>query len=306
VQWVVLAYLLSITALIVSVGRFGDIIGRRRLLLAGISLFSAASILCAVAPNLWWLIASRAIQGIGAAIIMALTMALMGEVVPKEKMGSAMGLLGTMLAIGTSLGPNLGGVLIAELGWQSMFLINVPLGVLAIMLAYRFLPSDRRETNVTVAGFDSLWALVLVLTLLVYAFAMTLGRGTFGLLNTVFLMLVAFGVGLFFFVENKTLSPLVRLVMFRNPVLTAGFVMSVLVTTVVMATTVVVPSYLSGGLVLSAASVGLVTIATGMRITLAVAAALIVIALAIGAISQMVSRRVMAPSQEEGSRRGFK
>src|SRR5258708_39592114 len=85
VQWIVLAYLLAITTLIVSVGRLGDITGRRRLLLAGIILFTMASTLCGVAPALWLLIAARAAQGLGAAIMMALTMALVGETVPKEK-----------------------------------------------------------------------------------------------------------------------------------------------------------------------------------------------------------------------------
>ena len=131
VQWIVLAYLLAITTLIVSVGRLGDITGRRRLLLAGIVLFTVASVLCGVAPTLWLLIAARAAQGLGAAIMMALTMAFVGETVPKARTGSAMGLLGTMSAIGTALGPSLGGVLIAGLGWRAIFLVNVPLGILA-------------------------------------------------------------------------------------------------------------------------------------------------------------------------------
>ena len=145
VQWVVLAYLLAITVLVVSAGRLGDIIGRRRLLLAGFVLFTAASVLCGAAPTLWLLIAARAAQGVGAAIMMALTMALVGEIVPKAKSGSAMGLLGTMSAIGTALGPSLGGVLIAGLGWRAIFLVNVPLGLLTLVLAHRGLPADRRE-----------------------------------------------------------------------------------------------------------------------------------------------------------------
>ena len=143
VQWVVLAYLLAITTLIVSVGRLGDIIGRRRLLLAGIVLFTVASLICGAAPTLWLLIAARAVQGLGAAIMMALTMAFVGETVAKARTGSAMGLLGTMSAIGTALGPSLGGVLISALGWQAIFLVNVPLGLLAFLLAYRHLPVDR-------------------------------------------------------------------------------------------------------------------------------------------------------------------
>src|SRR5262249_32496159 len=90
VQWVVLAYLLAITPLIVSVGRLGDIAGRRRLLLAGFALFTLASGLCSVAPTLWWLVGARAAQGLGAAIMMALTLAFVGETVAKDKTGSAM------------------------------------------------------------------------------------------------------------------------------------------------------------------------------------------------------------------------
>jgi MFS family permease len=83
VQWVVLAYLLAITTLIVCVGRLGDLIGRRRLLLAGILLFTVASVLCGFAPTLWLLVAARAAQGLGAAAMMTLTMAFVGETVPK-------------------------------------------------------------------------------------------------------------------------------------------------------------------------------------------------------------------------------
>jgi EmrB/QacA subfamily drug resistance transporter len=258
VQWVVLAYLLSITVLIVSVGRLGDLMGRRRLLLIGIALFTVASLLCALAPSLWLLIASRALQGVGAAIMMALTMALVSGAVPEEKTGSAMGVLGTMSAIGTCLGPTLGGVLIAQVGWQGLFLINLPLGVLAFGLAWRFLPVERRETMSTRPDFDALGTLVLVLTLLAYTLAMTLGRGSFGPLNTALLLVTVIGLILFVFVEQTAASPLINLTMLGNPLLSAGFAMSALVTTVVMATLVVGSFYLSGALGLKAASVGLV------------------------------------------------
>ena len=258
VQWVVLAYLLAITTLIVSVGRLGDIIGRRRLLLAGIFLFTLASVLCAVAPTLWLLVTARAAQGLGAAIMMALTMAFVGETVPKDKTGSAMGLLGTISAIGTALGPSLGGILIAGLGWPAIFFINVPLGILGLLLAHRFLPADHRETQTDRPAFDHAGTLLLALTLAAYALAMTVGRGSFGFLNMVLLLVAVVGVGLFVLAETKTVSPLVRLAMFRNPVLSAGFAMSALVTTVVMATLVVGPFYLSTALGLDAARVGLV------------------------------------------------
>jgi MFS family permease len=143
VQWVVLAYLLASTTMIVSVGRLGDITGRRRLMLIGIVLFTVASVLCGVAPTLGLLIAARAVQGLGAAIMMALTMAFVGETVPKAQTGRTMGLLGTTSAIGTALGPSLGGILIHAFGWRAMFLVNVPLGLLTFALASRHLPVDR-------------------------------------------------------------------------------------------------------------------------------------------------------------------
>jgi EmrB/QacA subfamily drug resistance transporter len=258
VQWVVLAYLLAITTLIVSVGRLGDIAGRRRLLLAGLFLFTLASVLCGIAPTLWLLIVARAAQGLGAAIMMALTLAFVGETIPKEKTGSAMGLLGTMSAVGTALGPSLGGVLIAGFGWRSMFFINVPLGILALMLAYRYLPADRAVSKSDGARFDSPGTLLLALTLAAYALAMTTGRGSFGLLNAALLLAAVAGAGLFALAEARAASPLIRLAMFRDPVLSAGFAMSALVATVVMATLVVGPFYLSGALALDAARVGLV------------------------------------------------
>jgi EmrB/QacA subfamily drug resistance transporter len=257
VQWIVLAYLLASTTLIVSVGRLGDLIGRRRLLLAGIGLFTVASLLCGAAPTLGLLIAARAAQGLGAAIMLALTMAFVGETVPKAQIGSAMGLLGTMSAIGTALGPSLGGFLIAGLGWPALFLANVPLGIVTLLLAQRFLPVDRRETTDRI-GFDHVGTLLLALTLAAYALAMTMGRGSFGPLNVALLVTAVFGLGLFAFAEAKAASPLIQLALFRNPLLSAGFAMSTLVTTVVMATLVVGPFYLSGAFALDAARVGLV------------------------------------------------
>jgi EmrB/QacA subfamily drug resistance transporter len=256
VQWVVLAYLLATTTLIVSVGRLGDIIGRRRLLLTGLVLFTVASLLCSVAPGIWLLVAARAAQGLGAAIMMALSLAFVGETVPKEKTGSAMGLLGTMSAVGTALGPSLGGVLIAGLGWRAIFFVNVPLTLLALLLAHRTLPADRRDQTTERPGFDMLGTLLLALVLGAYALAMTIGRGSFGSLNVALLVAAITGLGVFVFWEAKAAFPLIRLGMFRDRVLRAGLAMSALVSTVMMATLVVGPFYLSGALGLGAALVG--------------------------------------------------
>lgn len=257
VQWIVLAYLLAITTLIVGVGRLGDIFGRRRLLLVGIVLFTMASSLCGFAPTLGLLIAARAAQGVGAAVLMALVMALVGETVPKEKTGRAMGLLGTVSAIGTALGPSLGGLLIGALGWRAIFLVNLPLGLLTLYLAHRHLPVDGRELKRESAEIDSLGTLLLALTLAAYALAMTIGHGDFGVLNATLLLVAAGGAAIFAVVESRAASPLIRLQMLRDAGLSASLAMSAIVSTVIMTTLVVGPFYLTRTLGLNASTVGL-------------------------------------------------
>ena len=246
VQWVVLAYLLAVTTLIVGAGRLGDLIGKRRLLLAGIALFTAASTLGVLAPTLPLLIAARALQGVGAAAMMALTMALVGAALPKARTGSAMGLLGTMSAVGTALGPSLGGVLIGALGWQAVFAVNLPLGLLALALAWWRLPVDSKQASA--AGFDLPGTLWLALTLAAYALSMTRYLGM--------LAVAAMGLLLFLRTEARATAPLVRLDRLRDPILGAALAMNAVVSAVMMATLVVGPFHLSGALGLGAAAVG--------------------------------------------------
>ncbi|MEO9225171.1 MAG: MFS transporter, partial [Gemmatimonadaceae bacterium] len=248
VQWVVLAYLLAITTMIVSVGRLGDIVGRRRLLLAGIVMFTAASLLCGVAPSLWMLITARAAQGLGAAVMMALSIAFVGETVSTGKTGAAMGLLGTMSAIGTALGPTVGGVLIAWLSWRAIFLINVPLGIVALVVAWRHLPSDQKTDATASTSFDAVGTGLLALSLAAFALAMTASRGSFRPANAELLLISVLGMWLFVRAEARTASPLIRLAMFGDPALSASLAMSAIVSTVMMATLVVGPFYLAGAL----------------------------------------------------------
>ena len=173
-----------------------------------------------------------------------------------------MGLLGTMSAVGTALGPSLGGVLIAGLGWRAIFFINVPLGIVTLLLAHRYLPKDRKGSNTGRAGFDFMGTLLLALTLAAYALAMTVhhneGRGGFGPLNFALLLAAFSGAGLFVLAEARAASPLIRLSVFRDPGLSGSLAMSALVATVVTTTLVVGPFYLSLALGLNAAMVGLV------------------------------------------------
>jgi MFS family permease len=256
VQWVVIAYLLAMAASIVSFGRLGDRIGSRRLLRIGIVVFSAASFVCGIAPALWLVIAARGAQGLGAAVMMVLTVAFVGAIVPKGKTGSAMGLLGTTSAIGTALGPSMGGLLIDFLGWRSIFLVQLPLGLVGLLLAQLYLPPDRPTPKAKRVGFDNVGAALLALTLAVYALAMTLGRG--GRPSLALLVAAAIGLVLFVVVEGRVPAPLLRLSIFRDPMMSASLAANVLVSTVLMATLVVGPFYLSLAQRLDAGRVGIV------------------------------------------------
>lgn len=259
-QWVVLAYLLAITTSAITIGRMGDIIDKRLLLKAGIGLFTLASLGCALAPTIPLLIAARVLQGLGAAAMMTLTLALVGETISKGKTGRAMGMLGTLSAIGTALGPSLGGVLIAGFGWPAMFLITIPFGLLAWLLVSRYLPlpvAPLPQAPKPQSGFDPLGMLLLGLTLALYALSMTLGHGTFTVLNFALFVGAVVGVGLFGWAENRAAYPLIQIAMLRHPVLRGGLITSALVTTIVMATLVVGPFYLSQALNLPAEWVGL-------------------------------------------------
>lgn len=194
VQWVMLAYLLAVTLAIVFAGRMGDLHGHRRMLVAGIALFTLASAAAALAPGLGWLIAARAAQGLGAATLMALPLSLAKGLVAKERMGAAMGLLGTMSAIGTALGPSVGGLLIGALGWRSAFALLTGLGAGLLMLALEALPAAKDRARATRAPLalgllrDRAVATPLAMNLLVGAVMMaTLVVGPFFL---------AFGLGL--------------------------------------------------------------------------------------------------------------
>jgi len=177
VQAVVVAYLAALTVSVVIAGRLGDSHGLKPMLMTGLGVFLGASLLCAVAPNLWLLIGARAIQGIGAAFLMTLSMALMRQTASEARVGRAMGLLGTVSALGTALGPSLGGLLIPAMGWRGIFWVQVPLSAIAFILAFAILPAEPREAT---APPPNLWSVLnrdvaptLLVNLLVAAVMMT-------------------------------------------------------------------------------------------------------------------------------------
>ena len=140
VEWVVLSYLLVLTASMLGVARLGDMHGKKRIYLIGLVCFTISSLLCGMAPNVHWLIAFRAIQGIGAVMNQALGSAIITEVFPRSERGRALGIIGSTVSVGISLGPTVGGLIIGLINWRAAFFINVPLGIATAIIVARMVP----------------------------------------------------------------------------------------------------------------------------------------------------------------------
>ncbi|WGL29423.1 MFS transporter [Pectobacterium brasiliense] len=152
VQAVVIAYLAAMALSVVIAGRLGDRYGLKPVFITGLGLFALASLLCAIAPQLWQLIAARAFQGIGAAFLMTLGMALLRQTAEEKHVGRAMGILGTVSALGTALGPSVGGFLLTIAGWRSLFWIQIPLVTIVLFMAFTLLPATPVKEKAALSG----------------------------------------------------------------------------------------------------------------------------------------------------------
>lgn len=258
VQWVVLAYLISATVAIVSVGRLGDLFGHRRVLVIGLALFTLASFLCAVAQSLGVLIVARGIQGMGGAILMALPVAMVRERVEKGQIGSAMGLFGTMSALGTALGPSMGGLLMTYFGWQAAFILLAGFAFCMLMLTLWVIPADRSQTTVATRSLDWPGTGLLAMTLMLYALATLGSKVGLGLDSGLLLGLGILTLIAFIAVESRTASPLVSIDLLRERTTGTLLASNLLVTTLMMSTLIVGPFFLSFALGLNVALTGLV------------------------------------------------
>lgn len=169
VEWVVLAYLLAISTLLLTFGRLGDMVGHKKLYMAGFVGFTLGSLACALSWNIWALIAFRAFQALGAGMLFAVGPAIITQTFPAQERGRALGFVGIAVAVGLALGPSVGGLIIATLGWRWLFLINLPIGVVVVAMASRYLkgerPTDQRFDPLgAILSFTALFPLLLVLS----------------------------------------------------------------------------------------------------------------------------------------------
>ena len=221
VQWVTLAYVIAITSLLLPAGRIAQMRGAKRLYLLGFMVFTLGSLLAGLAPNIGALIAFRVIQGVGGSIVQALGPALVVDAFPPSQRGKAIGFILSAVSIGLVSGPVLGGVILGSLGWPFIFLLNVPVGVVAVVIGARILPAGAQGTG---GRFDLPGAglLMIGLTLLVFG----LNRiQTLGIASPVVITMIVLGLTLLFgfgWWQTRTRWPTIQPRMFRVPDFTAA------------------------------------------------------------------------------------
>lgn len=216
IQWVVIGYILVITSTILGAARMGDMYEKKMLNIWGLLLFTLGSLLCGFSPNVGWLIAFRVLQGLGAVMMQALGTAIIVEAFPPQERGRALGIMGSIISVGISLGPAIGGVIIGMVGWRWIFLVNVPLGIIALFASFKFLRKIApRQVD---QSFDVIGALILLITLGCFALGMTFGQNQ-GFKNGLVQSLLAIpvvGIILFLTIEKKVKYPMVDLTLFRD------------------------------------------------------------------------------------------
>jgi EmrB/QacA subfamily drug resistance transporter len=256
IQWVALAYLLTIATLTLGMGRLGDVVGKRKLFILGLGVFTVASGLCALSPDVGWLIGFRVLQATGAVMILALGAAILVEAFPPTERGKAMGWIGTAVSFGIISGPVIGGVLISSFSWHAIFLVNIPVGIVSTYLAYRHVPST---TPSQPQKFDIAGGLLMSVSLFCLSLALTLGQDA-GFTST--LILTLFGVAvmaavLFVIVELRVDTPMLELRLFRNPMLSVSVTSGYLAYLCLSATFLLLPFYLEGVLGFDVGTVGI-------------------------------------------------
>ena len=256
VTWVGLSYLVVLVATVTAFGRFADMWGRKLLYVYGFVIFIVASALCGLAPDLAALCGFRALQAVGAAMLQANSLAIIVLVVPRQYHGRAVGLQGAAQAIGLSLGPSLGGLLLAAGGWRLIFFVNVPLGVFGALAALALVP---RSQNLQHGGaFDwkglTLFFPAVVSLLTAISFGVSEGWGSpliVGLLSAAVLLAA-------WFVRHERLDqqPMLDLTLFRNRRFSAGIASGIGSYLVMFGVLLLIPFYLARGLGLGAARIG--------------------------------------------------
>jgi len=256
VQWVVLAYLLTVTTLMLGIGRLADMFGKKPLYTAGLVIFTLGSLLCGLSTSIYALIAFRVFQAVGAAMLMALGTAIVTEAFPASERGRALGIAGTLVSLGVIAGPTMGGLILKALTWHWIFFVNLPVGIVGLFMVLRFVPAKKPAGG---ERFDFRGAVLLFLTLISFLVALTAGQ-KIGFGNPLVLgLLAASAVLLVIFIqlEARLPHPMIDLTLFRRPLFSINLLTGILTFICSAGTIFLMPFYLQNVLGYSPSQVGL-------------------------------------------------
>ncbi|SDX55636.1 DHA2 family efflux MFS transporter permease subunit [Paenibacillus sp. CF384] len=241
-QWSITAYTLALSAVIPLAGWLTDRFGAKQIFLITIFLFAAGSLLCSFATTPEQLIAYRVIQGIGGGMVQPIGMAIIFKLAPPNKQGAVMGMLGIPMMLGPALGPVLGGYLLEYATWHWIFLINLPIGIIAILVGLKYLPRVERKT---VPELD-IWGMFLApIAFATLSYAVSEGGKDWGSTKTIVGLIVGFvALVLFIIVELRHKQPLLELRAFKSPDFTIGMVTSWLMFMALFGSFLFVPMYM--------------------------------------------------------------
>ncbi len=273
IQWVLLSFQITLTVVILSVGRLADMFGKRRIYIAGLLCFALSSLLCALSPNVYFLIGFRVLQSTGAAVVTVLSLAIVSEVFPDEEKGRVLGISAGANSFGHFVGPTLGGYLIGEFGWRVGFFLLVPCGLLAALLAARYIPA--LLPTGTTQQFD-LWGAALIgATMFAFSLGLTYGQQV-GFVHTYVLLLFiasAIGVAAFFWVERRVAHPVLDFALFRNRPFSLHIALAGLAAIATSGVTFLMPFFMQFALGLTILQVGFVMAIVSIEIALVAPAA---------------------------------
>ncbi len=266
VKWVTSSYMMMITASLIFFGRLGDKAGSHRIYTWGFLFFTLGSLCCSLSPSLSLLILSRVFQGIGASMLMATGMGIISNSFPPHERGKALGLSGTIVGIGNMAGPSLGGLILAHFSWHTIFLINIPFGVAAIILAMRFL--EDQPKNPEIIGFDLPGIAVFSVSVLLLITSLS---GSEGLKVSLLLSFLLFAI-FFCYLEKRSQHPMLDFSLFRVKPFVYGNIMALAVYMIQTSMFFLMPFYMETLLKLPSTTTGLLM--TTLPVTMAIVAPL--------------------------------
>ncbi|MCP3926538.1 MAG: MFS transporter [Desulfobacterales bacterium] len=245
IEWVIAIYLLTVSSLLLSFGRLSDIKGRRVVYSTGLIFFSLGSFFCGISPSAEFLIFSRSIQGLGAAMVMACTPALIVDTFPVEERGKALGMIGATVASGLTAGPALGGLILHYFSWRLIFYINVPIGLITAFLVFTKLKGSKTDSKQE-EPFDFKGSILITLSLILFILFITKSNLLQGINIKGGVLLIIFVLSVYALIrfENQNMYPVLNTMMFRNKLFTLPIISAVLLFTCLFITIFLMPFYL--------------------------------------------------------------